>query len=229
MSRTDPNDRHPPPPGGLVRIARYGNADDAELDAMELRARGFEASVLGGNYASLNEFHQGYHQVELLVPEAQAERAREFLRAAAKSPEPPEQSEEEQGNADEKGRPLVVAAEFEDVRQLRTAETALGAADIACVSAARSSDGPRYVLRVAEPDLDAALQALADEADDSADDPQCPQCGSWRIHAVSSFFAEIASAFRGEQRPRSMQCLACKYRGPAEEFWPASGESSDAE
>jgi len=205
------------PDAGWMKIARYANNEDAEIDAAELRANGFQAQVFGAKSTNLNAAYQAADDVELWVPDKEAQRASEFLkRAAAKTPEPPQESEETQGDVDQKGRALVLAGEYETARELRDAETLLASARIATFVATRESS---FILRVANEDLDAAQELLAEEVED-ADEPKCPKCGSWRTHAVSSFFAEIASAFGSKATAKMTECLACQYRGPTAEFWP---------
>jgi hypothetical protein len=222
MSQPNQNGTDPPQPKpGLVKIAAYSRYEDAELDAAELRAGGFAPNVFGANYSALNPLHKGWHDVELFVPEAQAEKALDFLKkTAAKTPDPPEDTEESQGDVDDKGQPLVEVGEFDDVRELRGAETLLASAGIVAFLARRDGQTQQFVVRVADEDVDTALELLADEASEDADEPQCPKCGSWRIHEVTNFLAEIASAFGGKRNVKSMECLSCNYRALVEEFSP---------
>jgi hypothetical protein len=95
-------------------------------------------------------------------------------------------------------------------------------------------EGARFVVRVAEEDLERAQSVLEEAEEESADeqDPRCPRCSAWRVHPIRSggLLRGIGRAlglgkplpFEGE----GFECLACRHQGPREEFIRVSASSS---
>jgi len=234
MSETTSNDEpvvgapHHSIPPGWVQLSTFGIADDAELCHAILGAAGIESQVFGANTNYLTWFWQGFADVDLIVREADLQKAKEIL--AQPDYRELEPMEEPAGELkDEKGRRLEVVAAFDNAVDLRDARTVLDSARIRAYAPRLvlrgdrpAGTGDRFVLRVAENDVEKAQALLDQEAEDDADQPRCPKCGSWRARPVKNFVGEIAGAFGLGGKPREMECGACKYRGEAGEFLPGA-------
>jgi hypothetical protein len=209
---------------GLVKVGRYLTPDEANIYAAMLDAEGIPCHIFGYNDHLATS---SLAAVELFVARADAERAMQVLsRPELDDLEPAEDDDSPQ--VDQQGRPLAEVAAYESVRDLRDAETILASAEVVAYPPKLvprgnrpHGQGNRFVLRVAEDDLELARQLLIEEAEEDQNEPRCPKCGAWRVRPISSFFKEIASAFGPPQRPREMECEACRYRGNGDEFWPA--------
>jgi hypothetical protein len=209
---------------GLVKVGRYPTADEANIYAAMLDAEGIVCHVFGSNdHLSTTSLAV----VELFVSKQDAAQAMQVLsRPEMDDLEPAEDDDSPQ--LDEQGRPLVDVAAYESVRDLRDAETILASAEVVVYPPKLEprgdrphGQGNRFILRVVEDDLELARKLLIEEAEEDQNEPRCPKCGAWRVRPISSFFREIASAFGPPQRPREMECEACRYRGSGGEFWPA--------
>src|SRR3984957_1326548 len=215
------------PIAGLMKVGRYASVDEANIYAAALTASGIESQIFGSNANAWTGL-QNLSFVELFVAKADGARAREILSHPEMDDVEPVEDDENSPKADEQGRPLVPLAAYENIRDLRDAMTVLASGEVTAFAPKLmprgdrpAGQGNRFILRVAEDDLEVAQSLLAEEAEEDQDEPRCPKCGAWRVHAVSTFFKEIASAFGPPKRPGEMECTACKYRGKSEEFWPA--------
>jgi hypothetical protein len=232
MSETTSNDEMAEPssrkavPPGWVKLTTFGLAGDAELSAAILAAQGIESEVFGANTNNVDWFWQMFNDVDLIVRIEDAPKAREIL--ANPNLRDLEPVAEPAGElTDEKGRRLVQVAAYDNAIDLRDAKTVLDSAGMT-VFVPRlvlrgdrpAGVGNRFIVRVAEDDVEKATRLLEQEADDDKDQPRCPQCGSWRVRPVKGFIGEIAGAFGLGKGPTEMVCGACKYRGEAGEFLP---------
>jgi hypothetical protein len=125
---------------------------------------------------------------------------------------------------DEQGNALAVIGMYGSYREMSDAQTVLASARIRAFvpPMAPRGDRPagvgkRFVLWVAETDLNRAKALLADEAQDDTGEPRCPKCGSWRILQPESLIGGLA-ALVGLGHERQFECLACHYRGAPSEF-----------
>jgi hypothetical protein len=216
-------------PGKAVTVGEYPDAAYASIDSGRLSAEGIDNHVLNANVNGLGIPYRGWTSVELQVHEADADRAREILRADMDDMEPAADFDETP-TLDDEGKPLnlVVAAAFESVREMREAITVLASARIRGIGPklvkrgdAPAGEGKRFVLRVDESDLERA-QSLIEQAradSDEEDEPRCPKCNSWRVYPASRTMKIILAFFgMGKWPPVETECLACKYRAAPEEF-----------
>ncbi len=220
-----------PMDNAMVRLASFGNASEAELQAAELGAEGIRTTVLNGNVNSLGMPYSGFSRVEIHVHPDDVERATAVLALATSDDLEPVDDANAVPVTDDEGHSVTLApvAAFESVRLLRDAQTILAAGHVSShlpIMAPRGDrppgQGKRFILRVCEDDLDKArrlLDAAEDEAD--AEDFRCPQCHAWRVIPVpqiwKSFVALICFTSAPEEQ---MECLACKHHGPKAEFLP---------
>jgi hypothetical protein len=119
---------------------------------------------------------------------------------------------------------LAIVGTYDSFREMRDAQTVLASGRIRAFvpPMAPRGDRPagvgkRFILRVAEADLNRAKALLADEAQDDSDEPRCPKCGSWRILQPQSIMGDLA-ALVGLGHERQFECLACHYRAKSSEF-----------
>jgi hypothetical protein len=212
-------------PAGWVKLASYGIANEAELHAAVLAAEGIETQVFGANLSLVEWGWQSFIDVDLMVPQADAQRAREVLsRASIQDVEPAQEPEDAAPPVDEQGRALVPVAAFDNPTALRDAQTILASARIAAYAprlVLRGEKPPgvgkRFVLRVAEQDLGSAQSLLAREAQEDQDEPHCPRCGSWRTISRKTLLQGLAGLV-GRGGPAQIECLSCHYVGDATEF-----------
>jgi hypothetical protein len=223
--------------GGTVVVARCANIAEAELRGGVLEGEGIPYQVHNVNTANMGVYTGGWTSVELHVRREDADRATEVLSRYADDAdlEPVEEAPGVPPPVDETGRPieLAVAAAYDSARLMQDAATVLAAARVRFyipTLAPRGDrprgEGRRFVIRVAEEDLERAL-AVLDEAEEEAgdeDEPRCPRCRSWRVHPVSSSgLGRAIGQMLGLVKPlpfqgKGFECLACRHRGPREEF-----------
>jgi hypothetical protein len=232
--------------GSMVRVGRYANSEEAELRASALAEEGIPSQVFNANVNSLGIPYAGFADVELHVRQEDAQRAAEVLArdAAENDLEPQEPSPSDPPPTDEDGNllNLVPVVAFDSVRLMRDAQTILSSARIRTYPPTLvprgdrpPGEGARFILRVADDDLDRARNVLAeadaDAASDEDDDAgRCPRCRSWRVFPVSQFWKGLAATFGFGPEPQPlMECLACKYVGPKEEFIARVSGASAAE
>jgi hypothetical protein len=220
--------------GAMVRVGRYANSEEAELRASALAAEGIPSQVLNANVNSLGIPYAGFADVELHVRQEDARRAAEVLAcdAAEDDLEPQEPSPTDPTLTDDDGNELhlIPLVAFDSVRLMRDAQTVLSSARIRTYPPALAprgarppGQGARFILRVAEDDLERARRVLteadADAASEDENEGRCPRCRSWRIFPVSQFWKAVAAMVGMGPKPQPlMECLACKYVGPKEEF-----------
>jgi hypothetical protein len=217
------HERGPFPPG-WVKLANYGTANEAEIASAVLAAQGIEAQVFGANTSAVYWFWQVITDVDLLVPEADAERAREILSRVTSNDLEPADEPANASPADERGRVLVPVGAYDNLPALRDAQTVLASEQINAYGPRLvlrgdkpPGTGKRFVLRVAEQDLESARALLAEEAEEDRDEPRCPKCGSWRVISTKTLLEGLAGAV-GLGGPGAYECLSCHHRGPAAEF-----------
>ena len=222
--------------GRLVRLLSYGNEEDARVHAAALWNEGIPSQVVNAHTNALGIPYAGFSPVELHVLEGDVPRAREILAGPYREDLEPAGDEVAEAPLDENGQPfaLEIVGAFPSVRALFDMQMVLASANLPCYLPVLVSrgDGPpgrgdRFLLRVVADDLPRARQLIAQEAaDDAADaaegeaaDPRCPVCGSWRVFDQPHFWKSLAAALRlGSKVEPRMICLACQYRGPADEF-----------
>lgn len=217
-------------PGRTVTVGRYSNSMEASMQAALLDAEGVYAKVLNSNVNSLGMPYSGFTDVELQVHEADAARATEILHTNPDDLEPLDEPVEAPPVLNDQGEAvrIVPAVAFDNVRQMRAAQSVLASARIRAfppVLVKRGDrpgpTGKRFVLQVFEEDVDRAKavldQAEADDRDD--DDPHCPKCQSWRVYPVGQFWKSFAAFWHLCPWPeQQIECLACRHRGAPEEF-----------
>jgi hypothetical protein len=222
--------------GDLVTIGYFTNNTEPAVRVAALEAAGIPAVLQNQNMGGLG-WYSGAIPVELQVRRIDLARAEEVIKSATS--EDLEPAEEEPPHAAEAragvvgAPPLVVIARFDTVRAMRDTAVLLESARIAAVLPRLVSrgdhppgEGKRFILRVAEEDLERAehvLQQAKEEEDEEGgdnDEPRCPKCGSWRTFPVPTFLRTILYALRMGEKPGrdEMDCLACKYRGPRRDF-----------
>jgi hypothetical protein len=217
--------RRGPIPAGWVKLVTCGTANEAELIAAVLAGEGIGAQVFGANINAVDWFWQVFNDVDLLVQESDVERAREVLsRTSNDDVEPAEEAVGSAPPCDEEGRLLVPVGAFENIRNLRDAQTVLASARIDAYAPRlvlrgdrAAGVGKRFILRVAEGDLEKAKVLLAEEAEENRDEPRCPRCGSWRVTRRTSLPMHLADLV-GLAGPGEIQCNSCDYRADAAEF-----------
>jgi hypothetical protein len=236
--------------GAMVRVGSYGNNEEAELRASALAAEGIPSRVFNGNVNSLGIPYAGFADVELHVRQEDAQRAAEVLArdAAEDDLEPQELSPADSPPTDDDGNALnlVPLVAFDSVRLMRDAQTILSSARIRSYppTLVRRGDRPpgqgaRFILSVAEDDLERARRVLeeadADAASEDENGGRCPRCRSWRVFPVSQFWKGLAAMVGMGPTPQPlMECLACKHVGTKEEFvarvsgGASASESDDA-
>lgn len=220
-----------PIPPGWVKVVTYGSATEAELYAGILAAEGIECQVFGANTNAVDWFWQGFNDVDLLVPEAEVEHAKDVLsKSSSDGLEPAEEPKGTPPPADEDGNLLVPVAGYENIRRLRDAQAVLASAQIDAFGPRLvlrgdrpAGVGKRFILRVAEKDLESARQILADEAEQDRDEPRCPKCGSWSVTPRNVLRASLAKLV-GQKAQEQYECSSCHYRGSAAEFLSRNGE-----
>jgi len=224
-ARADAHGPNGPIPAGWVKLVTCGTANEAELYAAVLGAEGIQTQVFGANTNAVNWFWQVFNDVDLIVQEADFARATEVLsRASIDDVEPAEEQAGASPPVDEQGRALVPVAAFDNTMDLRDAQTVLASKRIA-VYAPRLilrgnrpvGRGKRFILRVAEEDLETSRSLLAEEAADDRDQPRCPRCGSWSVIPRKRFLVALAGVV-GLGGPGEFECHSCHYRGDAAEF-----------
>jgi hypothetical protein len=209
----------------MVRIARYSNAYEAQMHAAALRAEGIPTEIFGLNSNAVNPFWQGFAKVELHVPATEADRAAQVITDASSIElEPAPMEEHADPPVDEDGNALITVSAYDSVNALRDAQTILASARIPAFippliprGDRPAGAGKRFVLRVAEDDLDRADAVLADESEDNSEDPRCPACGSWRVYEHTTLLGALSTLF-GRRRGPQCECLACHHRGSKSEF-----------
>jgi len=218
------------PPDGWVKLALYGTAMEAEFHAAILGNEGIATKILGANLNTVDWFWERFNRVEMFVPRADVQRAIQILANAPHDElEPVAGGENDPPPADKDGKPLVRLAAYETLSELRDAQTTLGSARISTLApplAPRGDKPPgkgkRFILWVAENDLQSAKSVLADEAAEDNDQPRCPQCGSWRVHEISGLLSSLAQLAGYDSRPQEAECAACRFRAELSEFLPQS-------
>jgi hypothetical protein len=223
--------RRGPIPAGWVKLVTCGTANEAELIAAVLAAEGIQAQVFGANINAVDWFWQVFNDVDLLVQEREAQRAHETLsRASNDDVEPAEEPAGSMPPSDEQGKLLVPVGAFDNVRNLRDAQTVLASARIDAYAPRlvlrgdrTAGVGKRFILRVAEEDLEKARSLLVEEAEENRDEPRCPRCGSWRVTRRTSFPMHLADLV-GLAGPGEIQCDSCNYRADAAEFLKRADE-----
>ena len=220
--------------GSMVRVGSYANSEEAELRASALAEEGIPSQVFNANVNSLGIPYAGFADVELHVRQEDAQHAAEVLArdAAEDDLEPQEPSPADPPPTDEHGNAvnLVPLVAFDSVRLMRDAQTILSSARIRSYPPALvprgdrpPGEGARFILRVADDDLERGRHVLteadADAASEEENEGRCPRCRSWRVFPVSQFWKGLAAMVGLGPEPQAlMECLACKYVGPKEEF-----------
>jgi hypothetical protein len=249
MSELSPQDPPPvlnyasPTPGGTTIVARCANIAEAEMRGGVLEGEGIPYQVHNAAIMSnLGTYAGGWTSVELHVRKEDAARAAEVLARYADDSdlEPAGDWQDAPPPLDEEGRPipLAVAAAYDRARRMRDAATVLAAARVPFylpMLAPRGDrpkgEGKRFVLRVAEEDLERAQSVLGEAEEEAGDegDPRCPRCSAWRVHPIRSggILRGIGQAL-GLSKPlpfegEGFECLACRYQGPRLEFVRDSG------
>lgn len=219
-----PRNRGPIPPG-WVKLLTLGNPSEAELFSAVLATEDIPSQVFGANTSAVDWFYQMFNDVDLIVMEADVDRARQVL-AAAKTDavEPAQEPAEAPPPKDEQGNPLVPVDGYERVADLRDAQVILASSQIDSYGPRLvlrgekpAGTGKRFVLRVAENDLERAREILAEEADEDDGEPRCPKCGSWQVVERKGVLGSLASLVGAEGRSW-YECHSCHYRGHAGEF-----------
>ena len=235
-----------PVAAGMALVASCKDVGEAEMRGGVLEVEGIPYQVY--NAASMNTFGTyaaGWTSVELHVRREDAERAAAVLARYADDTdlEPVEDPSDAPPPLDEEGRPidLAVAAAYDSARRMRDASTVLAAARVRFylpTLAPRGNrppgEGARFVVRVAEEDLERAQSVLEEAQAESYDeeDPRCPRCSAWRVHPIRSggLLRGIGRAL-GLSKPlpfegEGFECLACRHQGPREEFIRSDRSSS---
>src|ERR1700722_15963283 len=235
---SEPNTEVPDPadpgafPDRLVKIARYGKPGIAEIHAMALEAEGIHAEVFGANATIADWFWQNFNDVELFVPERDAERAAAIIaRTSDTDLEPVDEPADAAQPTDERGRTLVPVAAFDSIAGLRNAEAVLGSKRIDAFPPhlrprgdQPAGQGDRFILRVAGEDLERAQLLLQEEVADDRDEPRCPKCGSWSVYTFPNYWKNLAAVAGLSPKPEAqIECLHCHYRGAKAEFIPGTG------
>jgi hypothetical protein len=211
-------------PEGWALLATYGTADEGETTAAILETAGIDAQVFGANTNNVDWFWQLFNDVDVIVRKEDLEKAKEITdRTDAPELEP---ADEPDGEAtDENGRPLVRIAAFDNVADMRDAQTILASEKIEAYTPrlvirekGAAAHGKRFVLRVVESEVEKAKTVLAQEAAEDKDVPRCPKCGSWRVNPVKGFIGEFAGIVGVNPQPKEMTCAACTFRGASGEF-----------
>jgi Putative prokaryotic signal transducing protein len=235
-----------PVAAGMTIVARCKDIGEAEVRAGVLEAEGIPYQVCNQNVVlNLGPYAGAGADVEVHVRREDAERAAAVLARYADDAdlEPIEDPPDAPPPVDDEGRAidLVVAAAYDTARRMRDASTVLAAARVrfyvptlALRGDRPPGEGARFVVRVAEEDLERARSVLEEAAAESDDeeDPRCPRCSAWRVHPVRSggLLRGIGRAlglgkplpFEGE----GFECLACRHQGPREEFVRSDRSSS---
>jgi hypothetical protein len=220
-----------PERGGMVRLTTFSSDAEAEMRAAELRSAGIPAQVFNKNLNSLGMLYSGLWPVELHVPSSDVERANTVLALDTRDDLEPIEQDDSAPVTDDEGNPLTLstAAAFESVGLLRDAQTVLAAGHVRSYLPAMAlrgdrppGEGKRFILRVADEDLERARRLLSetDERDDDDEEEcRCPKCHAWRVIAVPQGWKSIAAllTFR-TLPPERMECLGCTYQGPRREF-----------
>ncbi|MGA2230825.1 MAG: hypothetical protein ABSH22_07990 [Tepidisphaeraceae bacterium] len=220
-------ERHPggPVPAGWVKLSTFGSANDAEIRAAVLAGEGIRSQIFGANINAVDWAWQVFNDVDLIVQEADVERATAALSTAPMDDlEPAEEAPNAPAPVDEHGNLLVPVAAYETPADLRDGQTVLASEHIAAYGPRLvlrgdkpAGVGARFILRVAEKDMEAAQALLAEEADENKDEPRCPRCGSWQVISRAGLLKDLANA-AGLSGPGDMECMSCHYRAPAGEF-----------
>jgi hypothetical protein len=225
-----PLDYATPNRGGMVLLARFGTSDEAELHAAELEAEGIPTQILNSHVNALGIPYSGLSDVELHVRAGDVGRADELLKhAGGEDLEPAPEGGLAEPAVDESENPIPIAplASFESVRLLREAQTLLASARLHAYmpKLVPRGDRPpgvgkRFLLAVAEDDLERAQLLLRQAESDAAEElPRCPKCASWRVFPVSHLLQSLAATFGLAPKPaEELECLACRHRGPSAEF-----------
>ena len=190
-----------------------------------LANEGIRSQIFGANINQVDWFWQVFNDVELIVQEADAQRAKDVLsRTTLDDVEPADEPENGPTPMDEHGNLLAPVAAYETPADLRDGQTVLASEHIAAYGPKLvmrgdkpSGTGRRFILRVAERNLEAAQALLAEEADENKDEPRCPKCGSWQVISRAGLLKDLASA-AGLSGPGDCECLSCHYRAPAAHF-----------
>ena len=212
-------------PTSAVTVGTFYNVYEAQILANQLAFQGIDYYLMNQNVSVLGPY-AGASQVELQVRKEDVPAARNALsqfQANSLEAEPAEPSDPDQPIPDPSGRGLLVAAgAFDNPRSLFDAAATLGAAHVEgflplLVPRSNQATGAavHFVLRVRETDLAAAREILANAAAEEADDeePRCPKCGSYRVAAVSGFWADLMQFVRGKPKPpKVIECLRCRQR-----------------
>ena len=227
-----------PEAGGTVVVARCANSAEAEIRGSVLEGEGIPYQVHNEAVMSTLSLHAGgWTSVELHVRKEDAERAAAVLARYADGTdlEPVDDPPDAPAPVDEAGRPvgLAVAAAYVSARQMRDAATVLAAARVrfylptlAPRGERPRGAGARFVVRVADEDLERAQSVLEDAEEEAGeeDDPRCPRCQAWRVHPVhAGGILRGIGRVLGLSKPlpfegAGFECLACHHVGPAEEF-----------
>ena len=210
---------------GWVKLVTCGNANEAELYSAVLAAEGIRSQVFGANINSVDWFWQVFNDVDVIVHESDLERAKEILsRESNNDVEPAEEPADAPPAKDERGRLLVPVAAFSNRGELRDARVVLASQEIDAYVPRMvlrgdrpAGVGKRFVLRVAESDLQRAKTVLAEETEENRDEPRCPKCGSWSAFSTNGILKGLASLV-GMGGPRGFECRSCHYRGDESEF-----------
>jgi hypothetical protein len=213
-------------PTSAVTVGTFYHVYEAHIFANQLASQGIDYFLMNQNVNVLGAY-AGFSQIELQVRKEDLAAARNALAQFQASPlevEPAERTDPDQPIPDPAGEGLLVTAgRFDNPRSLFDAAAILGAARVEgflplLVPRSNLADGATipFVLRVRAGDLAAAREILSNAAAEEADEdePRCPKCGSYRVAAVSSFWADLMQFIRGASKSKQqmMECLRCRQR-----------------
>jgi len=208
-----------------VTVRKFYSALEAQLYANELADHDIEYSIVNQNAATTLGWYSGFAQVELQVHAEDAPEARQLLarlNVNSSDVEPADNADPQAPIPDPQGDGmLVTAAAYDDPGALYDAAATLGAAYIESflpVLVPRGDrprgSGNRFVIRVRQPDLERAREALRQEPRALDDEPRCPACGSWQTFELPAPWPGIWNFLLGRKlnNERRLECLRCHHR-----------------
>jgi len=130
---------------------------------------------------------------------------------------------------DESGQPVrwITVRACESVAAMRETAMALEAARVEVRvpplvprGEASPGQGARFIVRVAEDDVDRATSILSRKESDAehGDDPHCPKCGNWNVFEITHELTNLFLGLFGKAKPQQCECLKCHYIGDRSEF-----------
>jgi ribosomal protein S27AE len=221
-------------PPKWVTARKFVSEFEARLAGNELEANGIRWQLFNDDIKSVLSWYGGFVSIRLAVLSDDLERANAVLasHAAAEAGdlEPAEREDPEQPLeiADDEGVSAVwrTAAVFESPRALHEAAMVLESAHLSVLlprlvprGEAPPGEGPRFVLRVQEDDVDRARGLLNRASEEREEDElRCPRCGAYSVHMHTYVLTNFLGMFIGQHRPKQCECLKCHYVGEPSEF-----------